>query len=70
MLPVIIAAADHPPLLGPDDLGANFEALAREAFGHGRGMKGAVPDVGDIARERRPGGFTIRPLVVAHLADA
>ena len=41
MLPVIIAAADDQPLLGPDDLRADGEALALQAVGNGRGLQRA-----------------------------
>ena len=35
----------------PDDLGADGEARDLEAFGHGRRVQRAVPDIGDVARK-------------------
>ena len=56
MLPMVIAAAHDKPLLGPDDLRADAETLAYQALCDGRGVKGAVPDIGDVAWKQGPGG--------------
>src|SRR4029077_4537481 len=69
MLPMVIAAADHQPLLGPDDLRPDGEALAGKALCHRGGVQGTVPHVGDGAGKARPCGGPIGALVVAHLAD-
>ena len=70
VLPVIIAAAQHQPVLGPDDLRADVEAAGVEALGHRRGVQRAVPDIGDVAREQRPGLAPVGAVVVQHLAGA
>ena len=36
VLPVVVAAAEHQPLLGPDDLAADREAAGLQALGDGR----------------------------------
>src|SRR5665213_3992363 len=54
VLPVIVAATDDQPLLGPDDLGADGEPFPRQAFRNGRCVKRAMPDVGDGARKQCP----------------
>ena len=70
VLPVVVAAAEHQPLLRPDDLGADGEAGSLEALGDGRGVQCAVPDVGDVAGEERPGFPPVGAVVVQHLAGA
>ena len=68
MLPVIVAAADDQALLGPDDLGADGEALRDQALGDRRGVQRAVPDIGDVAGEQRPGRAPVGAIVVLDLA--
>ena len=70
MLPVVVAAAEHQPLLGPDDLAADGEAGRLEALGDGRRVQRAMPDVGDVAGEQRPGLAPVGAVVVQHLAGA
>jgi hypothetical protein len=41
-------------ILGPNELGANGEAFADEAFGDGRRVEGGVPNVSDIAGKQCP----------------
>ena len=48
MLPMIVAAAEHQPLLGPDDLRAHASRRP-PGSGHRRRMQRAVPDVGHVA---------------------
>ena len=70
VLPVVVAAAEHQPLLGPDDLAADREAAGVEAVGDGGGVQRPVPDVGDLAGKQRPGLAPVGPVVVQHLAGA
>ena len=49
MLPVIMAAAEREPVLGPDDLGAHFKAGGLQRLLHLTRMKARVPDIGDRA---------------------
>ena len=70
MLPMVVAAGEHQPLLGPDDLAADGEAAGLEALGDGGGVQRPVPDVGDLAGEERPGLAPVGPVVVHHLARA
>ena len=68
MLPVIVAAAEHKPVLGPDDLRADVEARGLEALGDGAGVERAMPDIGDVAGEQRPGLAPVGAVVVSDLA--
>ena len=70
MLPVVVAAAEHQALLGPDDLAADGEASDLEALGDRRGLQRAVPDIGDVAGEQRPGVAPVGAVVVQHPAGA
>ena len=70
MLPVVVAAGEHQPLLAPDDLAADGEAAGLQALGDGGGVQRAVPGVDDLAGEQRPGLAPVRPVVVQHLAGA
>lgn len=70
VLPVIVAAAQHQPVLGPDDLRPDGKASGGEAFGHGRRVQGSMPDIGDIAREQRPGLAPVGAVVVQDPAGA
>ena len=70
VLPVVVAAGEHQPLLGPDDLGADGEAAGDEALGHRGRVQGSVPDVGDLAGEERPGFAPVGAVVVQDLAGA
>ena len=69
MRPVVMAAPEHECVLGPDDLRPELEAAGLEALRHGRGVQGAVPDIGDLAAEQRPrsrqsarSSFSTRPV--------
>ena len=70
MHPMVVAAAQHQPLLRPDDLAADREAGGLEALGDRRRMQCAVPDVGDVAGEQRPGLAPVGAVVVQHLSGA
>ena len=64
MLPVVVPAPEHQAVLGPDDLGADLEAAGGQALGHRRRVQGAVPDIGHLAGEQRPGLAPVGPVVV------
>ena len=49
MLPVVIAAAQHQPVLGPDDLRADVETGGNQTVGHSRCVEGAMPNIGHVA---------------------
>ena len=68
MLPVIIPAANHDALLGPDDLSTDSEAGANQALVRRRRLEGSVPYIRDVTRKQRPGFTPIGALVVLDLA--
>ena len=68
MLPVIISPAENEPVLGPDDLRPDGKTGGGQAFGDGRGMQRAMPDIGHIAGKQRPGRAPVGTIVVQHLA--
>jgi hypothetical protein len=70
VLPVIVTAPDHRPLLGPDDLGPDGKPMAPQAFRHRDGVERSMPDVCDAAGKEAPGGLPVRTLIVSDLADA
>ena len=70
VLPVVVAAAEHQALFGPNDLRPDGEAASLEALGDGRRMQRAMPDVGDFAGEERPGLAPVGAVVIQHLAGA
>jgi hypothetical protein len=65
---MVITPANHEPLLRPDDLSADAEALAAQAFGDSGGVQGAMPDIGYVAPEGSPCRFPVCLRVVADLA--
>ena len=69
MLPVIVAAAERKPVLGPDDLGAYLEACRFQRLLDVAGIPAGMPDVGDRARKQRPGLPPVGAVVVRDLAE-
>ena len=67
---MVVAAPEHHAVLGPDDLRPEVEAAGGEALGDGRGVERAMPDIGHLAAEQRPGRAPVRPVVVQHVAGA
>src|SRR3982074_3938877 len=55
MLPMIMAAAEGKPVLGPDDLRAHLEAGGLKRLPDLARMPTSMPDIGDRARKQRPG---------------
>ena len=51
VLPVVVAAPEHQPRLGPDDLAADDEARRLQAFDDGARVHARMPDVGHVAGE-------------------
>src|SRR5450759_3830988 len=70
MLPMVVAAAEHQPLLGPNDLRTDGEAIVRKTVRNRRGVQGAVPDVGDVAREQGPSGSPVCLVVITDFAPS
>ena len=68
MLPVVIAAAEHQPVLCPDDLGADGEARGDQAVGHSRCVQRAMPNIGHITWKEGPGLAPVRAVVIQDLA--
>src|SRR5437763_4033049 len=68
MLPMIVALTHNQSLLGPDNFGSDRKAHFDQAVGDRAGMQRPVPDIGNVAREQRPSGGPIRPLIVSDIA--
>jgi hypothetical protein len=69
MLPVIVTAAEHEVLLGPNDLRTDDERRRSQARLDDPGVETAMPDIGDVAREQGPGLTPIRAIVVFDLSQ-
>ncbi len=66
VLPVVVAAPHNQSRLAPDNLRADHKVAGHQALADRRRVHPAVPDVGDSAREQRPGLTPVRPVVVQH----
>jgi hypothetical protein len=64
MLYVVVAAADSKIVLGPDDLSSHHQAAGVKAVLHECGLSAGMPDIGNVAREKRP-----RLAPVGHLSN-
>jgi hypothetical protein len=69
VVPVIVASADCEITLSPDDLGAELKTAGDQAVADGAGKQAGMPDVGDVAREERPGFAPVRLRVVQDFPD-
>src|SRR6266404_2704338 len=52
MLPMIISAAEHKVLLGPNDLRANLKLRGSEGFRYFSGVHAGMPNIGHIPGEK------------------
>ena len=66
---MVIAPAEGEAILSPDQLRADLEVAFLEAGLDRRRELAGVPDVGDVAREQRPGRAPVRLVVVVDLAE-
>src|SRR5262249_31792920 len=64
VLPVVVAARDYQPLLGPDDLRADVVAGLDQTLSHLRGENASMPDVGDVSIEEANGLGPIEAIII------
>src|SRR3979490_1891103 len=69
MLPMIMAAAEGKPVLGPDDLSAHREAGSLKRLLDLARVPTRMPDTGYRAGEQSPGLPPIGAIIVRHLAE-
>src|ERR1700716_1667701 len=68
MLPMIMAAAEGKPVLGPDDLRAHLEAGGLKGLLDLARMPTSMPDIGDRSWEECPGFSPVGAIIVRDLA--
>src|SRR4030081_1800302 len=69
MLPMIMAAAEGKPVLGPDDLRAHLEAGGLKGLLDLARMPTRMPDICDRAGKKRPGFPPVAAIFVRYLAE-
>src|SRR3982074_3382513 len=69
MLPMIMAAAEGKPVLGPDDLSAHLEAGGLNGLRDLGRVRTSMPDMGNRPRKQCPGFPPVGAIIVRHLAE-